>query len=60
MVKLGCDPPPLVLLRDSVQAGQLQPQKLNQVPVDFTPTLKAIIRTYLHAYLHISIRKDYF
>lgn len=43
MVKLSCDPPPLVLLRDSVQAGQLQPQKLNQVPVDFTSTLKVII-----------------
>lgn len=43
MVKLGCDPPPLVLLRDSVQTGQLQPQKLNQELVDFTPTLKVII-----------------
>lgn len=56
MVKLGCDHPPLVLLRDSVQAGQLQSHKLYKVRTDLTLNPKDIISTHLNAYL----QKDHF
>lgn len=36
VVKLGFDHSPSVLLRDSVQAGQLQSHKLDKAPADLT------------------------
>lgn len=53
MVKLGCDHPPSVLLRDSVQAGQLQSHKLYKVLADLTLNPRDITLTHLNAYLHI-------
>lgn len=51
-LKLGCDFPPSVLLRDSVQAGQLQSHKLYKVPADLKLNWRKIITTHLNSYLH--------